>query len=324
MAWFEQDEDWPFTLDLIVNDEAMGHVAGAGDYTAGHGVFIEAISYTGYMFVHWLDGDDIISEEASFVYIMPASDKSLTACFTPDPDQKFTLSLGISNDIDVTMIGAGEYITGESVNISVETNKAHDFVEWSSDDIHLLEDPYSQSTYLIMPNYNISFTAVFMGPEPYEVFLTVSPDYLSEHAGLQGSGIYLSGTMVTISAELIESYDFYGWTGDTGLLDNPTLMSQTFGMPRDNIELTAVYKPHKVSAIVSIEKNALKGIWKWTYGPSLTTWQSLVLSFTADKIMAGDITGNGILDLIIDIPDFGLLVYDLANYSWEVIAGKHY
>ena len=79
-----------YTLTLAASPEAGGTVDGEGDYSEGEEVNVSAVANTGYLFVNWTNGDGaVVSEEAAFVYTMPAADVTLTANFevddTPDP-----------------------------------------------------------------------------------------------------------------------------------------------------------------------------------------------------------------------------------------------
>lgn len=65
-----------YKLTLLVNDELMGQVSGAGEYTAGTSVEIHAIANEGYHFVNWSDG---IDNETRTITLN--SDTTLTAYF---------------------------------------------------------------------------------------------------------------------------------------------------------------------------------------------------------------------------------------------------
>ncbi len=72
-----------YALTLNINPENAGEVTGAGSYAVGETVNIEAVPAIDFAFVNWTDeNEEIISEEASYSFTMPASDFALTANFT--------------------------------------------------------------------------------------------------------------------------------------------------------------------------------------------------------------------------------------------------
>lgn len=62
-----------------------GTVSGGGNYPEGENVLISAQPNTGYTFIAWKKGTEIISEQATFTYTMPAANTTLTAHFVPEP-----------------------------------------------------------------------------------------------------------------------------------------------------------------------------------------------------------------------------------------------
>lgn len=70
-------------FELILEyDHEMGSVSGAGRYTEGASVTIEATYNAGYKFVSWTDGEGtIISTSASYTFVMPAHGLTYTANF---------------------------------------------------------------------------------------------------------------------------------------------------------------------------------------------------------------------------------------------------
>ena len=73
-----------YTLTLEVEPEGAGTVQGGGSYPEDHMVTLTAIPDIFYEFVNWTDADNNeVSDEASFVFQMPAEDVTLTANFSP-------------------------------------------------------------------------------------------------------------------------------------------------------------------------------------------------------------------------------------------------
>ena len=69
-------------LTLQVYPENSGAVTGGGEFLENDEITIEANPEEGYLFVHWIDEDDIVvSAEPEFIYTMPGENVILTAIF---------------------------------------------------------------------------------------------------------------------------------------------------------------------------------------------------------------------------------------------------
>lgn len=150
---------------------------------------------------------------------------------------------------------------------------------------------------------------------------------------LTGAGDYPEGTLVNIEA-LTDSYIFVQWTGShTGLLHNVYSADTFFYMPSYNVEFTAVFEEvdpiDGTPAVLSLEHSSIKGIWQWNYSSSKphsidskgSNWVRILENAVASKLMAGDISGDGNLEIIANIPEMGLWYYNLVNHQWHNITG---
>ncbi|MDE7148792.1 MAG: fibronectin type III domain-containing protein, partial [Bacteroidales bacterium] len=72
-----------FTLTLTASPAEGGSVEGAAEdgYFEGDTVTIKATANEDYKFVAWLDGNDTLSKEAAYVFVMPGKDLAYTALF---------------------------------------------------------------------------------------------------------------------------------------------------------------------------------------------------------------------------------------------------
>ena len=77
----DDDLDVRYTLTLQTNPPDAGQLTGAGTYVEGETVTVEVNPYDGYEFLNWRIGDDVVSEETSFSYQMPAENVTITAYF---------------------------------------------------------------------------------------------------------------------------------------------------------------------------------------------------------------------------------------------------
>ncbi|MBS4013289.1 MAG: T9SS type A sorting domain-containing protein [Bacteroidetes bacterium] len=75
-----------YTLALEVTPADAGTVTGEGDYEEGEEVTVIATAAEGYIFINWIDEDDVVvSTEATYTFDMPAADLTLTAVFEIEP-----------------------------------------------------------------------------------------------------------------------------------------------------------------------------------------------------------------------------------------------
>jgi uncharacterized repeat protein (TIGR02543 family) len=98
-------EEIHYVLTLQVNPVEAGVVTGEGEYIEGASVQITATANSGYVFVSWIDENEvIISTAPNFTFIMPAEDVTLIAYFTEQP--VYTVTFTVVNQEEVAIEGA--------------------------------------------------------------------------------------------------------------------------------------------------------------------------------------------------------------------------
>ncbi len=89
-----------------------------------------------------------------------------------------------------------------------------------------------------------------------------------------------------------------------------------------NIDLD--FEPRQILPAISLSNPSYRGIWIWEYddlkssdiSSRETGWTNLLQGVTAEKIMAGDITGCNGLELVALLPEYGLWYYNIQNNTW--------
>ncbi len=164
----------------------------------------------------------------------------------------------------------------------------------------------------------------YVPPVTYSVSLYANPSDIG--VVLTGAGDYEAAETVNIAADLpSKGYEFLEWTGlpeDIALLDDPYSSSASFTMPERNVEFTANYEEvgDYIPAYISIENEMIMGLWKWQYTVSKgSVWQRLVEETIATKMLTGDISGDGLLDIVALFPDSSLWYYDVNANSWGLL-----
>ncbi len=78
----EDDElDVRYTLTLQTSPPDAGQLIGGGTYLEGETITVEVSPYDGYEFLNWTIAENVVSEETSFDYQMPAENVQIMANF---------------------------------------------------------------------------------------------------------------------------------------------------------------------------------------------------------------------------------------------------
>lgn len=76
------------------------------------------------------------------------------------------------------------------------------------------------------------------------------------------------------------------------------------------------------SAAISMENLALEGIWHWIYDPLGGQWSRLLAGVACNGMEAGDITGDGNIELVANITGQGLWMYSFLSSSWTFLGNE--
>jgi len=251
-------------LILLANPNDIGAVlTGAGEYNEGDEVNITASAVENYTFNGWAgDSEDIAllddATSLSTFFTMPNRDITLTATYQEviTPTYNLTL-LANPDDIGVILTGEGTYEEGDEVNITASAVEGYNFAGWTgeAEDISLLDDDTSLSTFFTMPNRDITLTATYQEVIPSTYILTLLANPNDIGAVLTGEGDYEEGDEVNISASVVEGYSFVEWTGeaeDIVLLDDAAAQATFFAMPDRDVILTVNYTLIEYNVFVEI------------------------------------------------------------------------
>ncbi|MBR0123631.1 MAG: hypothetical protein IJM12_07300, partial [Bacteroidales bacterium] len=216
-----------------------GSVAGAGTYDYGTSVTIEATANVGYTFAIWTEGAAIVSEEASYTFII-TDDHDFIANFTLNT-YDVTVTANPAEGGSVT--GEGTYDYGTEVTIEASANDGYTFAYWTEGDEIVSTD--ASYTFTITENHD--FIAHFP-INVYNVTVAASP---AEGGAVTGEGTYVFGTSVTVTATANDGYTFAYWTEGDEIVS--TEASYTFIINEDhdfvaNFEEVIVYYEVTVAA----------------------------------------------------------------------------
>lgn len=124
--------DSKYSLTVVANVEERGSVEGSReDVALGEHVTVTATPNYGYTFEGWYDGERLLSNSVSYVYVMPPRDKTLTANFGFD---EFTLTVSSEESAFIgSMKGVYSYL--DQVKLTANDDiPGKMFIGWYSDD----------------------------------------------------------------------------------------------------------------------------------------------------------------------------------------------
>ena len=147
-----------YTVTATVNPAETGTVAGAGKYEEGKTATLTATPAEGYQFVNWTVGEEVVSTENPYSFVVTA-DVALVANFELIPPTKYNVTVTAENG---TVEGAGEYEEGKTATLTATANEGYEFINWLVDDVEVSdENPYTFTV-----TADIALVANFQATEP--------------------------------------------------------------------------------------------------------------------------------------------------------------
>ncbi|MGM0607901.1 MAG: InlB B-repeat-containing protein [Candidatus Muiribacteriota bacterium] len=146
-SFFKANKEDGVGLNLDLNNDESGTISGEGFYLPGDTIEIQATAAPGYHFVNWTDAETEISTEAEYSYIMPDSEKTLTANF--EMNEKYNLIVtfeGSNSDLNdiVEQVPHGKIVT---LKIEPEIGYKLDRWETTADSATFSEEYSSETSY---------------------------------------------------------------------------------------------------------------------------------------------------------------------------------
>ena len=222
---------------LSASSPLGGSITGAGQYSYGTTVTVNAIPENNYIFSHWV-GENLEDLNASSTTILMNQNQEIEAVFVEKPPEQKSLLVTSSPNNAGTTSGSGAYPVGEVVNLSATPLDGYEFSYWEGQNI--LDTNSSLTTALIANDQNI--TAHFQA-------LTYQINITSNNGGtVEGTGQYTRGSTIAISATPDNGYRFTGWSGAD--LPNPLLDSFSLEVTQD-LNLTAAFSIQEYMVTVS-------------------------------------------------------------------------
>lgn len=234
-------EPAPTQFELIIGVSGNGTTnptPGTYTYNEGTQVNVSANPAPGSYFVSWTEGGEVLSTENVVVVTMNA-DRSLTAVFALNQYEVELLS--VPENVG-TQTGAGTYEHGQAASISTSQPHGYTFIHWKEGNNIFSSSP----SFLANITSDRQFAAHF-AVNQYEVKLVADPAAGGE---VSGGGVFPFGTVVTVTAEEAEGYDFGGWRENGQLVSSE--LSYTFVVEKDrNLNARFNIRSYQVSLQVT-------------------------------------------------------------------------
>ncbi len=117
-----------YNLLLFSVPDNGGTVSGAGNYQYGDSVTVTASPNVGYDFIAWTFGEDTLSVDTSYTFVMPHNNMGLTANFQI---QTFDIVATSNNPDFGTVAGGGQFNYGDTCDLVATSNMYYYFVVWT-------------------------------------------------------------------------------------------------------------------------------------------------------------------------------------------------
>jgi hypothetical protein len=119
-----------FALNLTSLPVAGGTTSGSGSFNIGSFVTATAAPNTGYSFVNWTEGANIVSTSTSYSFTLTGN-RTLVANYAVLAAGKFAVTLSSNPAIGGTTSGSGSFTAGSSVTVNAAQNLGYIFTNWT-------------------------------------------------------------------------------------------------------------------------------------------------------------------------------------------------
>lgn len=248
-----------YMLTVTANpDGAASSITQSGKREAGTRVSLSTSPNTGFAFVRWEDSEgNVLSEQRSFSYVMPAHNETVIARFTyspgnpgePDePTEYAQVKLSVSPPDAGSVSGAGKYAVGSSISLRTSGNTGFRFQNWTRDGEII--STQSSFSYEVRSGENYLVANYIYDPsspdEPStpavtrKLILKVKPDGSGSVSPSSGNS-YAPWATVTLDAWPNSNYKFVSWTYESGEIVSENARHD-FTMPDAKTTLVANFR----------------------------------------------------------------------------------
>ena len=153
---------------LKVNPSGAGSASGGGKFAVGSSVYVYAYGNSGFKFKNWTLGEEVVSTNASFDYVVRAGDNTLTANYDYSPDSpaepvpstpkhKLYLKANPSNAASFNMGNGNSFDEGSLQYVYAYPTTGFNFLNWTDEEGNVISN--SQGFNYKIPAKNSTITA---------------------------------------------------------------------------------------------------------------------------------------------------------------------
>ncbi len=247
-----------FTINCSADPSQGGVTDGCGSYLYGETANLKATPNTGYDFVNWTEGGNVISSEKNISFPVNGN-RNLTANFKL---KNFTIDCSADPSSAGSTEGCREYKFGETANLKASPVAGWEFVNWTENGNEISD----KKDYSFTVTKNRSLTANFR-LRTFSVNCSANP---SAGGVTDGCRSYLYGETASLKATPNNGYDFVNWTEDGKVIS--TERNVTFPV-NGNRNLTANFKLKKFTVDCSANPSSAgstEGCGRFDYGKEIT------------------------------------------------------
>ena len=191
-----------YTITVLANETGWGWVDGGGEYAYNEWADISAEAHEHYVFLHWMENDEILPAGPEHGFTVTCS-RTLMAVFGK---KNYYIDLDREPTTGGEVDGAGYYDYGVTATVVAEAYQHYDFIFWLENGKSLTDE----NPYIFSVDSSRSLTALF-APKVYNISASAEPQ---SWGTASGGGLYPYNTMVTLTAQAKDGYEFVEWKED--------------------------------------------------------------------------------------------------------------
>ena len=190
------------TVNATANPTAGGTVSGAGDYEFGDLVTLTATANTGYTFVNWTENNQEVSTSATYEFTFDgaAGTRNFVANFSLN---SYEISVSANPTAGGNVNGGNTYNYGATATLTANPSTGYHFVNWTKEGVVVSTDANYSFTVAEAGAYVANFAL-----NSYTIAATANP---TAGGAVTGAGTYNHFDNVTLTATVVNGYDFDGW-----------------------------------------------------------------------------------------------------------------
>ncbi len=297
-----------YDIRVVSDNRNKGWTTGSGEFGKGQTAHITATANSGYHFIRWSDGntnaarDVTVTKEMTYTAYFGANVYSITV-------KSENINMG-------TVSGGSNYEYGENAYIKATPKTGYHFVRWN--------DGNTSASRSVTVYGNVTYTAYFAANE-YSVNI-VSGN--STMGSVSGSGTYLYGERVYLSASAKTGYHFVEWS------DGYPYASRYVTIDKAS-SYTAIFAPNDYTITVRSDNSVMgsaTGGGYYEYGEYAYIKATPKTGYHFERWSDGstsrsryvEVTGNRTYTAYFATNDFRLTVYANNSTMGSVTGGGYY